>query len=519
MDKEPLIRGMAIDPAIGAGNFLFHVHDRAPDGERTALTYIDDGGTAWDYSRNDLVAKAEHIASCYAHLGIRPKSIVALYLDDGISYYLHYLGLTRLGAIPAFLNGGLTPDIASRYLSIIKPELLVGEGDRLEDYAGRKEHFDCPVKSVAAVEAQRFSNAHMPYTHKEDDTVLISHTSGTTGLPKAVSFSHKSIIYGVKQQLEKKLGNAVLSAAPHSHAAAITMLMSNILRMNHLIIVADKSPEGIASVIEAFGPSMMFAFPHVYVDLCRVDIDPKRLASINIWMSTADACHEPHIRKMLRYGHRFEKGQRVDGALFIDNLGSSEFAFGIFRNIHTRETNNYNRCIGKPFSWIDVALFDEHDQKITERGVVGRLGVKSPSVTSGYWDNEQATQEALIDGHWLTGDLVYQGEDGLYYHVDRTTDSMQLGGTTFYSCQIEEALLKNIPEIFDCTVVQGSAKGTLKVEAEVKGDVPFDDAARRIAKYLRENGLPAIDEVKQVGPGSNEGVTGKKLKRIIRESA
>lgn len=518
-DKDSLISEIANDPTIGAGNFLFRVHELAVDNERTAVTHIDIEGQAWAFSLNDLVAKANHIASCYWHLGIRAKSIVALYLDDSISYYLHYLALTKIGAIPAFLNGGVLPEIASKYLSKIKPELLVSEGERLGEILTYNANFECPTTDIVEVEKQPFSLPCETYDHLDDDTVLISHTSGTTGLPKAVSFSQKSIIYGVKKQLGKKLGNAMLSAAPISHAAAITMLMSNIMRMNHLIVASDKSPEGIAAAIETFEPSIMFAFPSIYVDLCRIDIDPERLASINIWMSTADACHEPHVRKMLQYGHRYEDGKRVNGALFIDNLGSSEFAFGIFRNIHTLKTNNYNRCVGKPFSWIEVALFDEQDKKITDYGVVGRLGVKSPSVTSGYWENQEATADAILDGYWLTGDLIYKGENGLYYHVDRTSDSMLLGGKTYYSCQLEEAFLKNIPEIFDCTVVQGEPEGTLKVEAEIKQGMSFPDVAQRISDYSKQNNLPQISEIKQVSPGSNEGVTGKKLKRVIRETA
>ncbi len=519
MDKDALISQLANDPTIGAGNFLSRVHELAIDNERTAVTYVDFEGQAWGYSLNDLVEKANHIASCYWNLNIRKKSIVALYLDDGISYYLHYLALTRIGAIPAFLNGGVQPEIASKYLSKIKPDLLVSEGERYDEIRSFSDSFSCPARSVDDVEKQPASEPFETYDHEDDDIVLISHTSGTTGLPKAVSFSQKSIIYGVKKQLGKKLGDAMLSAAPISHAAAITMLMSNIMRLNHLVVISDKSPEGVVSAIEKFKPSIMFAFPSVYVDLCRVEIDPKRVTSINIWMSTADACHEPHVRKILQYGHRYEDGKRVDGALFIDNLGSSEFAFGIFRNIHTLKTNNYNRCVGKPFSWIEVALFDDEGKKITEHNVVGRLGVKSPSVTSGYWDNEEATSEAIVDGYWLTGDLIYKGENGLYYHVDRTSDSMQLNGETYYSCQLEESFLKNIPEIFDCTVVQGEPEGTLKVEAEIQEGQVFADVAQRITEYAKQNNLPELSEIKQVNAGSNEGVTGKKLKRVIRETA
>ena len=207
--------------------------------------------------------------------------------------------------------------------------------------------------------------------------------------------------------------------------------------------------------------------------------------------------------------------------MYIDNLGSSEFAFGICRNVHSPETNSYDRCIGRPFEWVDVQIFGE-DGRPVGANEVGRLGVKSPSVTSGYWQDPAATQKTLLHGYWLTGDLVFRDESGLYYHVDRTADRTLIANRPLYSCQLEELMMKHIPEVFDCTIVGVGDAGNepaLAVAVEPV-DIDCDPSALegRIQRLLASRGIRQAARVDIMAPGWNEGLTGKKLKRVIRDS-
>jgi len=211
----------------------------------------------------------------------------------------------------------------------------------------------------------------------------------------------------------------------------------------------------------------------------------------------------------------------MPGSLYVDNLGSSEFAFGIFRNVHSPETDCYDRCIGRPFEWVDVRIFGE-DGLPARTNEVGRLGVKSPSVTSGYWKDSATTQLNRLHGYWLTGDLVFQAENGLYYHVDRTVDRALVAQRMVYSCQLEELLMKRVPEIFDCTVVGTPAEpgrdAALAVAVEL-ADADCDRAAldARIGAVLADEGITVPLRTEIVASGWNEGLTGKKLKRVIRD--
>jgi len=299
------------------------------------------------------------------------------------------------------------------------------------------------------------------------------------------------------------------------------MFMSTVIRGTPLFAQTEKDPQSLVQTIESWKPNLVMAFPKPLVDLCRVDLQRWDLSSVSCWMSTGDASHETHIRRLIRCGTRVRGATRQPGSLYIDNLGSSEFAFGICRNVHSPETNSYDRCIGRPFEWVDVRIFGEDGRPV---GVneVGRLGVKSPSVTSGYWQDAAATQKNLLHGYWLTGDLVFRDGAGLYYHVDRTTDRTLIANRPLYSCQLEELVLKHLPEVFDCTIVgvgDTARESTLAVAVEPVDNGCDPSALRkRIQMLLTSKGIHQPIHVDIIAPGWNEGLTGKKLKRVIRDS-
>ena len=70
-------------------------------------------------------------------------------------------------------------------------------------------------------------------------------------------------------------------------------------------------------------------------------------------------------------------------------------------------TNNYNRCVGRPLDWVDAQILGENGEGLPPN-VVGRLGVKAPSVTTGYWNNSLLTFRSRLSGYFLTGDLAYK---------------------------------------------------------------------------------------------------------------
>jgi long-chain acyl-CoA synthetase len=530
-------RRLAGDASVGAGNFFYRFAGFCMDPEATILECDQPfviGG--WDYGRELSVATvasiADHLVMCLMAHGLRAHDPVGVFISDDPRYYLYYIALTRMGAIPVMVNSKMPGATAADYMRRVGCAAVIVDrerADRIAPHTAALSASDGSRPQLILAESIRFSERvpdYHPYRHSGSDAVLIAHTSGTTGAPKPVRFNHSGYFFGVRQQMSHVLGPRVLSALPHSHGAAITMFMSTVIRGVPLRAQTQKDPQALLEAIENWRPNLVMAFPKPLVDLCRAPLDEHDLSSVSCWMSTGDASHEPHIRRLVDFGSRMLAGKRVPGSLYVDNLGSSEFAFGIFRNVHSPETSCYDRCIGRPFEWVDVRIFGE-DGRPVPVGQVGRLGVRSPSVTTGYWNDCVTTNLTRLDGYWLTGDLVFQADNGLYYHVDRTVDRALCGNRAVYSCQLEELLLKHVPEIFDCTVVgvDGGAERARPSQVALAIAVePIEPACdrmvleTRIASVLENVGITGAVRIEYVAPDWNEGLTGKKLKRVIRDT-
>jgi acyl-coenzyme A synthetase/AMP-(fatty) acid ligase len=142
------------------------------------------------------------------------------------------------------------------------------------------------------------------------------------------------------------------------------------------------------------------------------------------------------------------------GSKFIDGIGSSEMGHSAFRVVHTTSTTRYGRCVGKPYPFADVVLLNTADGTEVPAGQVGHVGLKSPTLALGYWNDSVNTYRTRFGGYYLTGDLMYRDEDGYFYHVDRVSDAVDLGGGSWlYTALSEERILSRCPDVRDCTVL------------------------------------------------------------------
>jgi acyl-coenzyme A synthetase/AMP-(fatty) acid ligase len=219
---------------------------------------------------------------------------------------------------------------------------------------------------------------------------------------------------------------------------------------------------------------------------------------------------------------------RVPGSVFTDGLGSSETGYSIFHNGHKPGSTAYGRCIGKPISFAEAAVLSEDGQPLPA-GVVGRLGVRSPTLTPGYWNDSLTFHRLRLGGYWLTGDLSVRDEEGNFYHLDRAPDAIRTSGGIVFSTRTEELLLAELPALADCTVVGVAPEG---VRADWDGDGVADayvllqvaddaDDAKWtdvVNEVLRAKGFPPVTRALRMDATEVvKGATGKVLKRLMRE--
>ncbi|WP_327312907.1 class I adenylate-forming enzyme family protein [Streptomyces sp. NBC_01235] len=538
------------DTELGAGNVLERLKAYGRPLDETVLR-TDGGWHAPDGSRPEALTLGrlhevvETYAGWYAAQGVRPRDPVAVHSSSSAEFAVNFLALTSLGAIPSFVNGNLAPEIAGEY---VRRQGAVGA---FTDRAHREVLADSGLGFRVTADDIRPEHraslpAAYPYRHHPTDPVLISHSSGTTGMPKGVPHTHRTLMYAQLHRLRYSTGTDMertLVGLPGAHNAMVATLLYCLLLRTDIKLLSSQRGGEVLDAVEEFRPTTVLAFAGTFGEMAAEDLTSRDLSSVQVWFNTGDAAHEAHIRALVRHGSHLEIRRdlsrvRVDGSVFVDGLGSSEAGYSVFHNRHTKDTSAYSRCVGKPISFAEAAVLAEDGTPLPP-GRIGRLGLKSPTLTPGYWNDSLTWNRMRLGGYWLTGDLAHQDEDGNFYHLDRAPDTVRTRDGIVFSTRTEELLLAELPELADCTVVgvapdgvradwdgDGEAEAYALLQlADENGEESGDDGddrdevwTGRVNTVLAGAGFPPVTRALRMKPDDvAKGATGKVLKRVMRD--
>jgi acyl-coenzyme A synthetase/AMP-(fatty) acid ligase len=459
---------LAGDQELGAGNALLRLAEHGADMDMPRVTFDTDvdGITAWTpMSLRTLAERVAARAEWFARHGIRRRDPVAIYVTSAADVHLNFLALTWLGAIPALMNGGMPADIAVEFIRRLRATGVVLDADH-EDMAGRD--LGAPVLGYAEQTGTGVpSAAPAHYRHHPDDPVAITHSSGTTRMPAAVVHSHHSLFAAVRavRLTEPRQHGPVreMSAFPQAHTAGVIILNEALCNGYELLCLSEqggafeRSGDVIIDAIERWHPTAVYGFAVTWAELARYDLTQRDVSSVRFWSNSGDCAHEAHIRRLVAVGshHAYRDGQVVSlpGSRFNDTLGSTEMGYGGFGISHRFDSDRYGRCVGKAQPFAEIILVDTETGRQVPDGEVGMVAMKSPTLALGYWNDSASTFRTRLNGYYLTGDLMYRDGDGYFYHMDRVSDAVDLGGGWLYTALSEERILSSCADVRDCTVL------------------------------------------------------------------
>jgi acyl-coenzyme A synthetase/AMP-(fatty) acid ligase len=460
---------LAADPELGAGNVLLRLAEHGADLDMPRVTFDTgfDAIAAWaPLSLRTLTERVAARAEWFARRGIGRRDPVAVYVTSAADVVLNFLALTWLGAIPALMNGSMPAEIAVEYIRRLRATGVILD----DDHAGLAAlDLGAPILGDAA-ETGTGDPARAPahYRHHPEDPVAITHSSGTTRMPAAVVHSHQGLFAAVRavRLTEPRQHGPVreLSAFPQAHTAGIIILNEALCNGYELLCLSEQggtfagSGAVIIDAIERWRPTAVFGFAVTWAELARYDLTARDVSSVRFWSNSGDCAHEAHIRRLVAVGshHAYSKDGVVSlpGSRFNDTLGSTEMGYGGFGISHHPGSERYNRCVGKAQPFAEIVLVDPRTGEEVPAGQVGMVAMKSPTLAIGYWNDSVNTFRTRLNGYYLTGDLMYRDEDGYFYHVDRATDAVDLGGGNWlYTALSEERILSRCPDVRDCTVL------------------------------------------------------------------
>jgi long-chain acyl-CoA synthetase len=304
------------------------------------------------------------------------------------------------------------------------------------------------IPSGLTLEEGLFLEEATPAEVRPEDPAWLFYTSGTTGVPKGATLTHRNLLFQTHAYFADidKLGpgDAILHAAPLSHGSGCYGLPH--IAAGAVNIIPESGhfePAEIFELLERWPNVSFFAAPTMIVRL---------LAS--------PAARTPRNLKTITYGGApmyvadCLRAVELFGPRLYQLLGQGEAPMtitGLPQSLHSRDTADRLSTCGFARTGVEVKIFDAEDRELPP-GETGEIVTRSDCVMAGYWDNPQATAKALRGGWLHTGDLGSMDAGGFVTIKDRSKDMIISGGSNIYPREIEEVLLRH-PAVAECSVV------------------------------------------------------------------
>ncbi|MCC6196287.1 MAG: AMP-binding protein [Burkholderiales bacterium] len=392
--------------------------------------------------------------------GVRSGDRVGIMAANSADYVVILFATIAAGAISVPINPNLTVPEAQYIIDHAKPVLLFGSVQS-ETTLRAASHDIEPSPRILVLPrdlAGPSSNAtgpdatapeHGDRPADPDDTALILYTSGTTGAPKGVMHSQRSMIMAGEyfvERLHLQPEDRMLCILPFFHINGLLYSLFGAAAAGATLIVA---PRFSASTFWAFARQMRATEVNIIAAVGRILMRRPR----------SEFVADHGIRKL--YGAPipadvYETFRNEFGiAALIEGYGLTE-APGLCSNPF--DGPHKVGSIGVPTPHPDPAR-DHAELKVVDlagatlpRGETGELLVRTPIITQGYYRDPDATRVAFVDGWFRTGDLVRQEADGFFTFIGRQKDIIRRRGENVSGAEIDQVACQH-PDIQDAAAI------------------------------------------------------------------
>jgi fatty-acyl-CoA synthase len=500
---------------------------RTVNAASTVTTLADDGTSLRRATFADVADRVDRLCAGLHRLGVREGGRVATFCWNHQEHLEAYLAVPCMGAVLHTVNLRLFPDqltyvvnhaedrvilVDSSLVGLLEPlaasfktvthYVLIGDGDagslaehgevvRYEDLLCGPPGFEYPALDDRAAAA-------------------LCYTTGTTGRPKGVLYSHRSnVLHSLAICLPDALGvcsdDVVLPVVPMFHANAWGMPYACGLVGADLVLTNRfLQPAVIAGLIEEQRVTLALAVPTIWMDMLR-HADEHRPDLSSLRMVPCGGAATP--RSLM------EAFEDRHGVPIVPVWGMTETSplgavTHVPRNVVGDERWEYKLRAGRIAPGVEARLVDEHGAVVPWDGETpGELEVRGPWVASGYF--KDPAPDKFDDGWLRTGDVAAISSDGQIRITDRAKDVIKSGGEWISSVDLENALMAH-PAVGEAAVIakpdeRWTERPLACVVLHDGCDPEPDDLAaflrERVARWWVPDEFAFIDEVPKTSVG------------------
>lgn len=371
---------------------------------------------------------------------------VAVLAEHCLEYISLFSAAQKSGIVIVPLNYRLSSVELEYIIKDAEPAVVFYE----EDFSGlipeKSEGFTFPIEKLTQNskinEVSKFETLPL----YDNDCIFLLYTSGTTGFPKGVKYTHKMLFWNSINTSISLIINTetnTVNVMPPFHTGGWNVLVNPVLHHGGYVCLCRKfDAKTVNNLIFTEKVSVFMGVPTMlHMMSLEKNFGIKNFESLKYIIVGGEAMPIPLI----------ETYANIDVAI-RQGYGMTEVGPNL-TSLHQDDAITFKGSIGRSNFYIQTKIIAENGEEAAPNEP-GELWIKAPVVTPGYWKNDKETQNAFDKtGKWFkTGDVLIRNEENYLYVVDRIKNMFISGGENIYPSEIEKVILL-LEDVQICVVV------------------------------------------------------------------
>jgi long-chain acyl-CoA synthetase len=414
--------------------------ERPDFAERTAIIFRGD-----KFTYGKVAAEARDIAGGLQSLGVCQGDRVGLHFRNSDEFVASYLACYWIGAVAVPLRYHESTDLLIPYCNDLSVKCVMADDRLVDRIASRVTELTSTRTVVTPLQAKiGFDETKYRRVANDGKPLLIVHTSGSTARPKAVMQGLHALTtraHALIEYMPFRSDDVVCVISDLSHGFGLHTLATAGFAVGAAVMIFDQAEFDARRIIHEAsreGATILGANPTNLRRLLRVVRDASELPKLRFALSSTDKLPDDVALQW----------QEVFAAPLLEAWGMTEACSCVLFN---RPDDHKIGTVGRPLPIVQARIVGTDGRDVPD-GDVGELWLAGDFLASGYWNNPEATLQALSDGWLKTGDQFIRDPSGRYRFVGRGWHIIKHGGVGVSPFEVESAMMRH-PAIAQCVAI------------------------------------------------------------------
>ncbi|WP_170514457.1 long-chain-fatty-acid--CoA ligase [Ruegeria atlantica] len=506
---------------------------------QTEIYSVETDGTVSHSSWSQVAENARKLASALSKLGLEPQTRIATLAWNNRRHLEIYYATSGAGFVCHTVNPRLFPEQLTYIINHAQDRVLFFDATFIPLVAALHEHLPDVQHFVLMGPRNDDAIAQIPGVQFYDDLIEtgeasfewpsfdentasgLCYTSGTTGNPKGVLYSHRStVLHSFGSNTRDVIGfsamDVVMPVVPMFHVNAWGSPYACAMSGSRMVLPGPGlHGEALVNLIDTYGVTLAMGVPTIWQGLLAfAEQSGSKLASLQRTVIGGAACPPSMIET-------FRETYGVDtihawGMSEMSPLGTANHPLAKHFDLPEDEQHAIRESQGRPCYGVDLKIVDDDGNDLPHDGETqGDLLVRGPWVLDSYFQMQD--EDLLRDGWFATGDVATVDSDGYMTIRDRSKDIIKSGGEWISSVELENIAVAH-PKLATAAVVGVPHpkwdERPLLVAVRAEGEDPSEEEVLtfydgKIAKWQVPDKVVFVDALPL-------NATGKVLKRNLR---